>query len=124
MPDSTVALDGLSRAERREVRRILHERPGARFLRTRSAAGWEAIRRKYGLTPRMVARLFEAQGGCCALCRQSKELVFDHDHATGAYRGLLCTACNVGIAAVERLGIEAVRAYIHPAREEHHDHLT
>ena len=33
----------------------------------------------------------------CACCGGSDRLVVDHCHKTGALRGVLCHACNVGI---------------------------
>lgn len=51
----------------------------------------------YGLAPGDYERLLEAQGGRCAICRarpRSKRLAVDHDHKTGAVRGLLCSRCN------------------------------
>lgn len=45
------------------------------------------------------AALFEKQKGCCNICgiHQSslkKALCIDHDHSSGAVRGLLCDSCN------------------------------
>jgi hypothetical protein len=55
-------------------------------------------RRLYnGFTPEDYDRLFEAQGGRCAGCGDEfgdKVPHVDHDHATGAVRGLLCGNCN------------------------------
>jgi Recombination endonuclease VII len=36
-------------------------------------------------------------GGVCQICRLPRALVIDHNHGTGAIRGLLCTPCNAGI---------------------------
>lgn len=60
--------------------------------------------RKYGLSVDAYKRLRAAQGGRCAICREAvaaggyaKRLCVDHDHDTGAVRGLLCRTCNLGI---------------------------
>ena len=43
-------------------------------------------------------RRYEAQNGCCEICGDEQEvLCVDHNHDTGDTRGLLCTACNLGI---------------------------
>lgn len=58
---------------------------------------------KYGVTQAWFEETLAAQGGVCAICRQPEtrvlrgkvtDLCVDHDHATGAVRGLLCNACN------------------------------
>ena len=51
------------------------------------------------------ARVFEAQDGLCAICRETDarfpQLMADHDHATGLHRGLLCSRCNLVLGNVE-----------------------
>jgi hypothetical protein len=44
-------------------------------------------------------RLFEEQGGCCAVCGESAKRRFeiDHCHKNGMIRGLLCQRCNMGL---------------------------
>lgn len=46
--------------------------------------------------------LFEVQGGVCAICKRTRKLNVDHNHETGAVRGLLCHGCNTTIGALER----------------------
>ncbi len=51
----------------------------------------------YGMTATEYHELLEYQGGRCYICHRrpaSKRLAVDHDHTTGAVRGLLCKACN------------------------------
>jgi hypothetical protein len=63
--------------------------------------------KKYdGMTLSQYNALLEAQGGVCAVCERPetdtdntgtgkvRNLNVDHDHKTGAVRGLLCSACN------------------------------
>lgn len=55
------------------------------------------IEKTYGLSAEEYDALLKAQGGRCAICRarpKSKRLAVDHDHKTGAVRGLLCSRCN------------------------------
>lgn len=54
----------------------------------------------YGVTVADAARAYSAQGRQCAICRKEshwRDLVFDHNHTTGRFRGLLCGTCNTGI---------------------------
>jgi hypothetical protein len=49
--------------------------------------------RQHGLT----GDEFRALGDSCAICGTTENLVIDHDHATGAVRGILCGFCNSGL---------------------------
>ena len=62
------------------------------------------LQRKFNLTGEEYAELLNRQGGGCAICGKKethtyrsgklKDLSVDHDHKTGAIRGLLCVCCN------------------------------
>ena len=50
-----------------------------------------------GIDDAAYAALLEQQGGGCAVCGnkpRKRRLHVDHDHRTGAVRGLLCFTCN------------------------------
>lgn len=66
--------------------------------RRKKAAHDKRVQKVYGLAEGDYDRLYEAQGGKCAICRRStgasKKLAVDHDHRDGRARGLLCSPCN------------------------------
>lgn len=70
-------------------------------------ADWQRMAKrtgKYGITPKDYELLCDAQNDRCAICRRSFSrgiLVVDHDHVTGAVRGLLCPGCNSGLGFFE-----------------------
>jgi hypothetical protein len=81
------------------------------------------LRRTFGITLADYNELLKDQDGVCAICAQPETairqgrvlpLAVDHNHKTGAPRGLLCTACNIGIGSLaeseERL--DAAKAYL------------
>lgn len=61
------------------------------------------LKKNYGLTVEQYDEMWIEQAGMCAICHASKnngqgeEFVVDHNHQTGAVRGLLCNTCNGGI---------------------------
>jgi hypothetical protein len=58
-------------------------------------------RREHGISADDVDAMIEAQGGVCAICGRTPKRAaswhVDHEHATGAIRGMLCIDCNQGI---------------------------
>lgn len=82
------------------VKRALYERHRERQL--------ERYREKaYGVTPERYQEMVASQNGVCAICEQPettrnkrgevRQLAVDHDHETGAIRGLLCASCNCAL---------------------------
>jgi hypothetical protein len=58
------------------------------------------LKRNYGISSRDYDNLSNSQNGACAICggdNGGKFFHVDHDHVTGAVRGLLCNNCNAGI---------------------------
>lgn len=81
------------------------------------------LRKLYGTDWETYQAMYTRAGGKCEICRQpevrrkagrTKRLALDHDHATGALRGILCHACNL---ALEQLAdrLETVEAYLRRA---------
>jgi hypothetical protein len=61
------------------------------------AAHERRLEATYGIPADEYARILKVQGGRCAICRsvpRTIRLAVDHDHKTGAVRGLLCKRCN------------------------------
>jgi len=79
---------------------------------------------EYGMTPEQYGAMFEACGGLCAICGKPETrtgrtgsilaLAVDHDHDTGAVRGLLCATCNtaVGLLNDDPQLLAAATAYL------------
>ena len=73
------------------------------YLRKLRALNYNLLH-QYGISASHYFYLLDTQDGCCAICRGhngGKRLDVDHDHNTGAVRGLLCHRCNQGMIAVD-----------------------
>lgn len=66
--------------------------------RRKAAAHEKRVQKVYGLSEGDYDRLYNFQGGVCAICRRARglarKLAVDHDHATGLVRMLACGPCN------------------------------
>lgn len=70
--------------------------------------------RHYGILPETFDRIYDEQGGRCAICRDEiprlgKGRHLDHCHQTNRIRGILCTGCNLGLGNF-RDRVDALRA--------------
>ena len=72
------------------------------------------LKMRYGVTPEFIAKQTELQEAKCGICRKEKNLVIDHCHSTGEYRGLLCQGCNTGLGRFNDnvAGLKAAIAYL------------
>ena len=52
---------------------------------------------RYGIGADEFDELVVQQGGVCAICGRPDPEHVDHDHETGAVRGILCFNCNGGL---------------------------
>ena len=91
----------------------------------RKAAGRAGhLKRKFGISPEQYEEMLKAQRGGCAICGRvpeaGKTFHVDHDHDTGAVRGLLCQPCNhaLGLFQESSLVVDRARTYLQAADDE------
>jgi len=81
------------------------------------------LKQTYGITLESYQIMLLAQNNVCAICERPEETIWrgqqtmlavDHDHNTGAVRGLLCQKCNraLGLLEENRRSIDRLGAYI------------
>jgi len=90
------------KAKARNNVRAWRERQGAEYRDWNRVRMRNAMREKlYGITIDQFEARLAAQGGVCAICRglpaPGRQFHVDHDHTTGAIRGILCQKCNGGL---------------------------
>jgi len=79
------------------------------------------LKTTFGLTEEAYEALLRGQGGVCAICKLPERshsrfgkvlrMAVDHDHETGAVRGLLCFRCNTALGYFETQR-DAILAYL------------
>jgi len=80
---------------------------------------------RYKMTPADLDAMLTRQEDRCAICDRAfphrRSYVIDHDHATGAVRGLLCPPCNNGLGIFRDSPEILLRAitYLKVATERH-----
>lgn len=79
------------------------------------------LRKTYGITLEEHNRMSQEQGGRCAICgtdqpggKAGAYFVVDHNHETGAVRGLLCNRCNraIGMFGEDPSVLDSAIAYL------------
>jgi hypothetical protein len=74
-----------------------------------------SLKLKFGITKEEFDAQLEAQHHMCVVCSEEGVLWHcDHDHVTGRLRGIVCRACNTGLAMFrdDPRKMEAAAAYI------------
>jgi hypothetical protein len=85
------------------------------------------LRRKFQMTSEQYGEMLAAQGGVCAVCcggpKLGKSLHVDHNHDTGAVRGLVCFSCNSALGNLheDEARISALLTYLitHDPEQQH-----
>lgn len=92
------------------------------------------LKKNYGITPEEYDGMYDRQGGQCVICSKDglrygtgtaetryRVLCVDHDHTTGAVRGLLCSRCNraIGLLGEDHAVLDAAIQYLKRMEEIH-----
>lgn len=76
-------------------------RRGGRTSRCRPCVSTASTASRYGMTVEGLAAFRATHGDRCGICAAREALYVDHDHRTGAVRGLLCPKCNSAIGLLD-----------------------
>lgn len=96
--------------DKKRYRKHLHHR--------RAQARTGMLKYKYGLSEIAFDLLREQQGNRCAICeagfKARGDICIDHNHTTGATRGLLCRTCNfaLGLFRESPYILESAQSYL------------
>lgn len=78
----------------------------ANYDELREKQVWSRLETRYGVTREEYETLLNKQNGVCAICggvnSDGRRLHVDHDHDSGAVRGLLCVVCNMQLGVLDK----------------------
>jgi superfamily II helicase len=57
---------------------------------------WQ-LKKNFNISIEEYERLVKKQKGKCGICKKEDSLHVDHNHISGAVRGLLCSPCNLAL---------------------------
>lgn len=84
-------------AKRNRVELNRRNRERRKRINVKMQAKFERTRKKYGIGELEFTEMYRSQNGMCAICHKREATHVDHNHKTGAVRGLLCNSCNAGM---------------------------
>ena len=105
----------------RELRRVYNRTYKAKHpQRIKDSNRRWMLKKEWGLTLDQYAEMETAQHGVCGICQKPESLInphtkkpyslqVDHNHRTGALRGLLCHKCNKAIGLLNEDVMAAFR---------------
>jgi hypothetical protein len=81
------------------------------------------LKHRYGIGADDFDRMVLEQGRRCAICGRADPEHVDHDHETGAVRGILCFNCNGGLGQFkdDLDALLAATTYLATTSSEHRD---
>lgn len=79
------------------------------------------LKKNFGIDQEWYLDKLSGQNRACAICLSStlknrKHFMVDHDHTTGATRGLLCAQCNFALSRIETVPDWGIKALAYLAR--------
>jgi 23S rRNA G2445 N2-methylase RlmL len=80
------------------------------------------LKHAYKISIEEYEKKLKEQNYCCAICNKHRDefkrnLSIDHNHKTGAVRGLLCVICNTNVGVVEDK-LEIIQKYLNKHRKD------
>jgi hypothetical protein len=115
-----------TQASRDKYRPVINERERARYAADHNGRRSKKLDRRrlldHGVTREQYDALLDRQGGVCAICvrpfgpalwTSHEAPVIDHNHETGAIRGVLHRRCNLALEyLLSDADLERARAYL------------